>query len=82
MTSELLNVQGLETQFKTPEGLSMLSMASVYSQEGETLGVVGESGCGKSVSMLSILKLIHTSWQNSRRASSVQRAGLAPNGQR
>jgi oligopeptide transport system ATP-binding protein len=59
MTSELLNVQGLETQFKTPEGIvHAVNGVGFTLKEGETLGVVGESGCGKSVSMLSILKLI------------------------
>lgn len=59
MTSELLNVQGLETQFKTPEGIvHAVNGVDFTLKEGETLGVVGESGCGKSVSMLSILKLV------------------------
>ena len=59
MTSELLNVQGLETQFKTPEGVvHAVNGVDFTLKEGETLGVVGESGCGKSVSMLSILRLI------------------------
>jgi len=59
MTNELLNVQGLETQFKTPEGVvHAVNGVNFTLKEGETLGVVGESGCGKSVSMLSILRLI------------------------
>ena len=59
MTSELLNVQGLETQFNTPEGVVHAVNGVDYTlKEGETLGVVGESGCGKSVSMLSLLRLI------------------------
>ncbi len=59
MTSELLNVQGLETQFNTPEGIvHAVNGVNFTLKEGETLGVVGESGCGKSVSMLSILRLI------------------------
>ena len=59
MTSELLNVQGLETQFNTPEGVvHAVNGVDFTLKEGETLGVVGESGCGKSVSMLSILRLI------------------------
>lgn len=59
MTGELLNVQGLETQFKTPEGVvHAVNGVDFTLKEGETLGVVGESGCGKSVSMLSILRLI------------------------
>lgn len=59
MTSELLNVQGLETRFNTPEGVvHAVNGVDFTLKEGETLGVVGESGCGKSVSMLSILRLI------------------------
>lgn len=59
MTSEILNVQGLETQFSTPEGVvHAVNGVDFMLNEGETLGVVGESGCGKSVSMLSILRLI------------------------
>ncbi len=59
MTSEILNVQGLETQFNTPEGVvHAVNGVDFKLNEGETLGIVGESGCGKSVSMLSILRLI------------------------
>jgi oligopeptide transport system ATP-binding protein len=57
--TELLNVQGLETQFLTPEGvIHAVNGISFSLKEGEVLGVVGESGCGKSVSMLSLLRLI------------------------
>jgi oligopeptide transport system ATP-binding protein len=59
MANQLLNVQGLETQFKTPDGIvHAVNGVSFTLDEGETLGVVGESGCGKSVTMLSCLKLI------------------------
>lgn len=59
MSDQLLNVQGLETQFKTPEGIvHAVNGVSFTLAEGETLGVVGESGCGKSVTMLSCLRLI------------------------
>lgn len=59
MPQDLLNVQDLETRFKTPEGtVYAVNGVSFKLNEGETLGVVGESGCGKSVSMLSLLKLI------------------------
>ncbi len=59
MTDQLLNVQNLETQFKTPEGIvHAVNGVSFTLKEGETLGVVGESGCGKSVTMLSCLRLI------------------------
>ena len=59
MAELLLDVQGLETQFKTPEGIvHAVNGVSFTLSEGETLGVVGESGCGKSVTMLSCLRLI------------------------
>ena len=59
MANELLNVNELETQFKTPEGVvHAVNGVSFHLNEGETLGLVGESGCGKSVSMLSCLRLI------------------------
>jgi len=55
----LLDVKGLETQFKTPEGIiHAVNGVSFALKEGETLGLVGESGCGKSVTMLSALRLI------------------------
>jgi oligopeptide transport system ATP-binding protein len=59
MPDLLLDVKGLETQFKTPDGIvHAVNGVSFGLKEGETLGVVGESGCGKSVTMLSILGLI------------------------
>src|SRR5512143_1005951 len=61
MSSLLLDVQGLETTFKTPDGLvHAVNGVSFDLKEGETLGVVGESGCGKSVTMLSVLRLIQS----------------------
>ncbi len=57
--STILKVEDLVTQFNTPEGIVYaVNGVSFELKEGETLGVVGESGCGKSVTMLSILKLI------------------------
>jgi oligopeptide transport system ATP-binding protein len=59
MPDLLLDIKGLETQFKTPEGtIYAVNGVSFGLKEGETLGVVGESGCGKSVTMLSVLGLI------------------------
>lgn len=56
---ELLNVQGLETQFRTREGtVHAVNGISFTLKEGETMGIVGESGCGKSVTMMSMLRLI------------------------
>jgi oligopeptide transport system ATP-binding protein len=55
----LLDVKDLRTRFHTPEGtVYAVNGISFHVDEGETLAVVGESGCGKSVSMLSILQLI------------------------
>jgi oligopeptide transport system ATP-binding protein len=57
--AELLDVKGLETRFRTREGVvHAVNGVSFKLDEGETLGIVGESGCGKSVSVLSVLKLI------------------------
>ncbi len=59
MSFQLLEVHHLETQFKTPEGVvHAVNGVSFSLKEKETLGVVGESGCGKSVTMLSLLRLI------------------------
>jgi oligopeptide transport system ATP-binding protein len=59
MPDFILDVQGLETTFKTPDGVvHAVNGVSFGLGEGETLGVVGESGCGKSVTMLSIMGLI------------------------
>ena len=59
MTDLLLNVQGLETQFRTREGIvHAVNGVSFGLKEGETLGIVGESGCGKSVTVMSMLRLI------------------------
>jgi oligopeptide transport system ATP-binding protein len=56
---DLLNVQGLKTQFRTREGIvHAVNGVSFQLKEGETLGIVGESGCGKSVSVMSMLRLI------------------------
>jgi oligopeptide transport system ATP-binding protein len=55
----MLEVHNLVTRFHTPEGtVFAVNGISYHIDEGETLAVVGESGCGKSVSMLSILGLI------------------------
>ena len=57
--SEILTVQGLETQFRTREGtVHAVNGVSFTLNEGETLGIVGESGCGKSVTVMSMLRLI------------------------
>ncbi|MGE0059927.1 MAG: ABC transporter ATP-binding protein [Dehalococcoidia bacterium] len=55
----LLSVKDLKTYFYTEEGVVKAVDGVTYDvQEGETLALVGESGCGKSVSAMSILRLI------------------------
>src|SRR4051812_33978991 len=55
----LLDVRGLKTQFFTQDGIvRAVDDVSFYVMPGETLGVVGESGCGKSMTGLSIMRLI------------------------
>lgn len=56
---QLLEVRQLRTAFRT-EGGEVISVddVSFSLRQGETLGIVGESGCGKSVTSLSILKLL------------------------
>ncbi|MBW2146517.1 MAG: ABC transporter ATP-binding protein [Deltaproteobacteria bacterium] len=55
----LLDIKGLRTYFFTDEGVARaVDNVSLTLHEGETLGVVGESGCGKSVTALSIMRLI------------------------
>lgn len=57
--SHLLEVSNLQTHFPTRAGLvKAVNDVSFYIDEGELLGLVGESGCGKSITALSIMKLI------------------------
>jgi oligopeptide transport system ATP-binding protein len=55
----LLDIRNLTTRFYTQEGVVHAVNGISYTvDEGEILGIVGESGCGKSVSMLSVMRLI------------------------
>jgi peptide/nickel transport system ATP-binding protein len=55
----LLEIQGLKTHFKTDDGwLHAVDGVDITVDRGETVCVVGESGCGKSVTAMSVLKLL------------------------
>jgi oligopeptide transport system ATP-binding protein len=57
--AKLLEIKDLATYFYTPEGVvKAVDSISYDLEEGEILGLVGESGCGKSVSALSLMRLI------------------------
>ncbi|MBN1367211.1 MAG: ABC transporter ATP-binding protein [Dehalococcoidales bacterium] len=58
--AELLKVNNLKTQFNTDNGIvKAVDDVSYYLDEREIVSIVGESGCGKSVSQLSIVQLIN-----------------------
>lgn len=61
MDKKLLEVKNLKTYFYS-DGVIIKSVddLSFYVNEGETLGIVGESGCGKSVACLSLARLVET----------------------
>ena len=55
----LLEIEGLKTHFDTREGVvKAVDAVDLHIDRGEVLGLVGESGCGKSVASLSIMGLI------------------------
>jgi len=59
--SVVLDIKNLETRFSTREGyVYAVNGATLQVKRGETLGIVGESGCGKSVTMMSVLGLVPT----------------------
>jgi peptide/nickel transport system ATP-binding protein len=59
VAERLLEVEDLRTHFRTVEGtVRAVDGVSFHIESGETLAVVGESGCGKSVTSMSILRLI------------------------
>ena len=58
----LLEVKDLKTYFYTDAGVAKAVDGVTFSvDQGKVLGIVGESGCGKSVTSLSIMRLVDTS---------------------
>jgi peptide/nickel transport system ATP-binding protein len=59
MSEPLLDIRGLKTHFRTDDGMvRAVDGVDIAINAGETVGVVGESGCGKTVTAMSVLKLI------------------------
>ena len=57
--SHLLEVKNLQTHFPTRAGLvRAVDGVSFHVERGELLGLVGESGCGKSITALSVMRLV------------------------
>ena len=63
--SSILEVKNLKTKFKTDNGfITVVDDVDFSINQGETLGIVGESGCGKSVTSLSIMQLLQPNASN------------------
>ena len=59
MRNSLLEIRGLQTQFRGDRGLiPAVDGIDITVHQGETVGIVGESGCGKSVTSLSVMRLL------------------------
>jgi peptide/nickel transport system ATP-binding protein len=59
MSAPILDIRGLKTHFKTDDGwVRAVDGVDITISAGETVGIVGESGCGKTVTAMSVLKLL------------------------
>ena len=76
MGETLLRIENLRTHFFTEDGIAKaVEGVDMQIQAGETLAVVGESGCGKSVTALSIMRLIQSPPGRILEGSSIQFSG-------
>ena len=65
MTEPVLEIRNLITEFRTPNGIiRAVDGISLKVERGKTLGIVGESGCGKSMLSLSVMGLVPTPGKN------------------
>ena len=61
MSEKLLEVKDLSVRFKNEDGIfTAVNGVSFHVDKGESVGIVGESGCGKSVTSMSIMRLLKT----------------------
>lgn len=60
MADKILEIKNLKTYFRTDAGLVKAVNDVTFSVERKNLGIVGESGCGKSITSLSIMGLVET----------------------
>ena len=59
MNKSLVEFKNLKTYFHTDKGIvKSVNDVSFHIEKGETVGIVGESGCGKSVTAMSLMRLI------------------------
>ena len=77
---ELLKIDGLRTQFYTDLGIvRAVDGVDLLLNEGETLALVGESGCGKTMTALSILRLYPPSRKDYREERPISMASTPSN---
>lgn len=75
----LLTVDNLQVQFNTKKGINTAVDGISFSVgKGEILGIVGESGCGKSVTSLSILRLLGTNARISQGSVKLEAGSCSP----
>lgn len=76
----ILDVKGLNVYFKTQHGrLDAIKGLDFHVKQGEVLGIIGESGCGKSVTSLSVMGLIEPPGRLRGRVYQIQGQGHFPN---